>query len=119
MNDRTLNLLRHVVVPVAIAAVSGYWAMRAAREQTRASYEALSPVVRELQDDVAKLSGRVDELSRQAHVIVMREDKPRAMAAAPMPVKLPTVQVEVDKTAPAQQQMKRPAEKFDDMLKGL
>lgn len=134
MSDRALNILRHVVAPIAIAAISGFVAVQTAREHTKMSYEALAPAVRDLQDQVAKLSGRVEELSKETRVIVMR-----AEAEKPAKAKLlggvghgaaglgaTKVEVQVDakpallpEVASPPVQQKRPAAKFDDMLKGM
>jgi hypothetical protein len=127
--DRLLHILRYVAVPIVVAAITGYYEtrVRMAKEQTKATYEALAPSVRDLQDEVAKLQGRVDELSKTTRVIVMRPEpaalaKPAAPAAkpsAPLGALGATGKVEVMVDHPAPPQSKRPAAKFDDMLKGL
>jgi len=65
--DRLLNILRWVVTPIALAVIAGYFQSRVniAKEQTRASYETLAPNVLELQDKLAKLTGRLEELSKR------------------------------------------------------
>lgn len=129
MTDRALNILRHVVVPVALAAISGYVAVQTSREQTKMSYEKLAPLVGDLQDQIVKLQGRVEELSKTTRVIVMRETPMAPWDAKAKPTK-PSAgsglgaigtgesHVTVEKVAPPQSQ-KRPPAKFDDMLKGM
>lgn len=147
MNDRALNVLRHAVVPIAVAAISGYFVKQTAQEQTKKSYENLAEKVGDLVDEAKRmnglaerLQGRVDELSKTTRVIVLRSDAPVAPwnvgktgggAGAATPRSgtgdagslgrgEAKVEVSVEKPAPAPQKMlKKPAPKFDDMLKGL
>ena len=150
MNDRALNVLRHAVVPIIVAAISGYFVKQNAREQTKASYENLAPQVGQLMDEVsglkeelAKLQGRIDELSKTTRVIVLRSDAPvapwnvgktsngsggatsrsDAATAGSLGRGETKVEVMVDKPASAapsnRSTLKKPAPKFDDMLRGL
>jgi hypothetical protein len=60
-------ILRWVIAPIAVAAITGYYEtrVRGAKEQTRATYETLAPNVLELQEKVAVLTGRLEELSKR------------------------------------------------------
>jgi len=66
-NDRLLNILRWVVTPIALAAITGYFQMRVSANtaQTKATYDTLAPNVLQLQTQVATLTGRIEEVSRR------------------------------------------------------
>lgn len=116
-NDRLLNILRWVVTPIVLALIAGYFQMRvnAAKEQTRATYETLAPSVLELQEKVAMLTGRAEELARRPLAIPCPErlaPKPHGLGS------LGTGKVEVmveaaPSNAPAPRKV--PA-RFEDMI---
>jgi hypothetical protein len=78
-NDRLLNILRWVVTPIVLAIIAGYFQVRTAANtaQTKASYETLAPSVLELQDKVAVLTGRLEEVARRP-VFLPCPDAPKA-----------------------------------------
>jgi hypothetical protein len=82
-NDRLLNILRWVVTPIALAIIAGYFQSRTSTNaaHTKASYETLAPNVLELQDKLAVLTGRVEELSKRAPC----PEAPKPAAHAPKP----------------------------------
>jgi hypothetical protein len=84
-NDRILNILRWVVTPIALALIASYFQMRTAANtaQTKASYETLAPSVLELQDKVAVLAGRVEELSKRPVFVFPEAAKPVVRAPKP------------------------------------
>ena len=128
-NDRLLNILRWVVTPIALAIIAGYFQSRtnANTAQTKASYETLAPSVLELQDKVAVLAGRVEELSKRPVFVFPEASKPTAHAPkvdAPKPHSplgaLGTGKTELmvdrpDPPAPEPSPKKIPA-RFDDMI---
>ena len=77
-NDRLLTVLRWVITPIALALITSYFQMRTAANtaQTKASYETLAPSVLELQDKVAVLAGRVEELSKRPVFVFPEAAKP-------------------------------------------
>jgi len=129
-NDRLLNILRWVVTPIALAIIAGYFQSRTSANtaQTKASYETLAPSVLELQEKVAVLAGRVEEVARRPVFIPCPEaSKPAAHAPkvdAPKPHSplgmLGTGKTELmvdrpDPPAPEPTPKKIPA-RFDDMI---
>ncbi len=137
-SDRLLNLLRWVVAPIIIAAITGYYESRVstaktqAKEQTRASYDTLAPNVLELQDKVSILTGRIEEIARRPVFLACPESlkaagKPASHVEAPKPVAKPGLtellggtgaigktEVMVD-SAPSAPPKKVPA-RFEDMI---
>jgi hypothetical protein len=65
--DRLFLILRWVVTPIVLACITGYFQVHVsiAKAQTKASYETLAPNVLELQEKLAVLTGRVEELSKR------------------------------------------------------
>jgi len=125
-NDRLLNILRWVVTPIALAIIAGYFQSRTSANtaQTKASYETLAPSVLELQDKVAVLTGRMEELARRPVFIPCPEaakptvHAPKVDAPKPHPLgALGTGKTElmVDRPDPAPSPQKIPA-RFDDMI---
>ena len=129
-NDRLLNILRWVVTPIVLAIIAGYFQLRTAANtaQTKASYETLAPNVLELQEKVATLTGRMEELARRPVFIPCPEtSKPAAHAPkvdAPKPHSplgvLGTGKTELmvdrpDPPAPEPSPKKIPV-RFDDMI---
>ena len=129
-NDRLLNILRWVVTPIVLAIIAGYFQLRTAANtaQTKASYETLAPNVLELQEKVATLTGRMEELARRPVFIPCPEaPKPAAHASkvdAPKPhsplgaIGTGKTELMVDQSeppAPEPTPKKIPA-RFDDMI---
>jgi hypothetical protein len=123
-SDRLLNILRWVVTPIVLALIAGYFQSRTNTNaaHTKASYETLAPSVLELQEKVAVLTGRTEELARRP--VFMCPELPKAAHApkadAPKPPSglgaLGTGKTEmmVDRPDPPSPQ-KIPA-RFDDMI---
>jgi hypothetical protein len=90
-NDRLLNILRWVVTPIALAAITGYFQVRvtAAKEQTRATYDTLAPNVLQLQEQVATLTGRLEELARRPVLVSLCPEGPKAASKPAMHVEAP------------------------------
>jgi hypothetical protein len=65
--DRLLTILRFVVTPIVLTCIAGYFQSRTSANtaQTKASYETLAPNVLDLQDKVATLTGRLEEISKR------------------------------------------------------
>ena len=105
---RLLAVLRWVVAPVAVAAVTGYLEsrVRATKEQTRAGYETLAPAVEDLEETVAELRGRLEELSRRPPCSDARVVRPPPVASsAPAP-----------SVTPVRAAGRKVPARFDDML---
>jgi len=125
-NDRLLNILRWVVTPIVLAIIAGYFQSRTSANtaQTKASYETLAPNVLELQEKVAVLAGRVEELSKRPVFVFPDPAKPASKLApkvdAPKPHPLGALgtgktELMVDRPDPAPSPQKIPA-RFDDMI---
>ena len=127
-NDRLLLILRWVITPIALALITSYFQMRTAANtaQTKASYETLAPSVLELQDKVAVLAGRMDELSKRP-VFVFPEavkpvSKPAPKVDAPKPAGIlghgGKTEMMVDRPDPPSPEptLKKIPVRFDDMI---
>ena len=102
---RLLLIMRWVVTPIIIAIIAGYFQVRVnnAKEQTRATYDTLAPVVSGLTLAMAELKGRVEELSKRP---ICEESQPAAKSARlptsrPKPSFLGSGKVEVTVDAPS------------------
>jgi len=127
-NDRLLNILRWVVTPIVLTAIAGYFQMRTAANtaQTKATYETLAPNVLELQDKVAVLTGRVEELARRPIFMFPEAVKPVSKPAPKVDAPKPhsglgalggktEMMMDVAPNMPAPSPQKIPV-RFDDMI---
>lgn len=122
--DRLFLILRWVISPIAIAAITGYYEsrVRGAKEQTKASYETLAPAVEDLQDrndilseKVAVLTGRLEELSKRAPCAESTTKKIPAPKLTGIGALGGKTEVTVDIERPPASPRKVPA-RFDDMI---
>jgi len=128
--DRLLNILRWVVTPIVLAIIAGYFQSRTNTNaaHTKATYETLAPSVLELQEKVAVLAGRVEEVARRpvflacpeaskpaAHAPKVDAPKPRNPLGAIGTGKTELMVDRPDPPAPEPTPKKIPA-RFDDMI---